>query len=322
MVDARRAAIASQRALARLASTCGYTLDPKKRQIAAANNIVLGVAVDVAEAHKDDAKITFSPVPARVAAILDTIAAIRERGSISHGEADSLLGKLQFVATSTFSRLGRAANAPLRIIANHGDAEWADVDRCLRFMESLLPTLRPRVVSIPRRPQPPEVILYTDASLEGLGVVIYAGDRTFWSATPVTPELMASYGMANIADLEGLAALAGLHMVEHLQLQPRSFVHFIDNTHVCSNLISGYSRQTSLVTLMLDYYTTLSRMDALLPWHEYVPSAANISDIPSRNPLAVDLHGDGLLASDYRAFVFPPPTSLWTTLTAPPPPRC
>ena len=79
---------------------------------------------------------------------------------------------------------------------------------------------------------------------------------------------------------------------------------------------------------MLEYNLILAR-HCIVPWFEYVPSASNIADIPSRYPFAPDLspfvrHSPSLQAvlgaATRRPFVFPLPSSLWTTLPAVSPP--
>ena len=85
--------------------------------------------------------------------------------------------------------------------------------------------------------------------------------------------------------------------------------------NVLSNLISGYSRQHSLVTLMLEYYLLVADLGFEL-WHEWVPSKANISDVPSRDVTAQEFLDHNLLRDNQLTFVFPTPTSLWTALPA------
>ena len=51
-------------------------------------------------------------------------------------------------------------------------------------------------------------------------------------------------------------------------------------------------------------------------WHEWVPSKANISDVPSRDVTAHEFLDHNLLRDNQLTFVFPTPTSLWTALPA------
>ena len=226
-----------------------------------------------------------------------------------------------------FSKVGRAANAPLRLVVNGDDVSRDAVDRALRFLEMLLPIVTPKRITIPRAGCRVDVRIYSDASLDGFGVVVAIGRTLFWASHAVTDDIIRDFQFrrnvdddAYIADLEGLAAICGLLVLRDLMragriASPRRVVHFVDNMNVLSNLISGYSRQHSLVTLMLEYYLLVADLGFEL-WHEWVPSKANISDVPSRDVTAQEFLDHNLLRDNQLTFVFPTPTSLWTALPA------
>ncbi|XRB17971.1 hypothetical protein RI054_17g78160 [Pseudoscourfieldia marina] len=294
-----------QRMFARLASLTGYRLDPKKRQMAASANSALGIRVDLAQADAEHAVVTLSPIEDRIAKVLQTMRQIRSQGKIEPAEADSLLGRLQYLSSSMFSKPSLPSTTP--------------------------PIVKPKSVAVPRAGRPVNVRIYTDASLSGFGVVIAIGKVLFWASHDVTADIIEKFAIrlgrdeeALIADLEGLASLCGLLIFDRLLQSGRvsdtlgateigdlNVVHFIDNMHVLSNLISGYSRQESLVVMMLDYYLAVARME-IRSYHEYVASKANISDIPSRDTSAHEFAEAALYRENCLDFVFPHPSSLRT----------
>ena len=136
--------------------------------------------------------------------------------------------------------------------------------------DQMLPRVTPKSLLLSRDCLPPDVRIYSDASLTGFGVVICIGTDRFWSAAPVTAEHRLRFGATNIAVFEGIAAICALLMLEDLLKRspgPSTAIHFVDNMGVTSNLISGYSRNADLVTLMLEYYLVVTRMQMRI-WHE------------------------------------------------------
>ena len=80
--------------------------------------------------------------------------------------------------------------------------------------------------------------------------------------------------------------LDGLHAhVERLprRVYGRTCLHFVDNTSALSAAVHGYSFKPDMAALtnMLHSIDAALRVDCYFEW---VPSAANISDIPSRDP--------------------------------------
>ncbi len=57
--------------------------------------------------------------------------------------------------------------------------------------------------------------------------------------------------------------------------------HFADNTAANGAAVKGYSSSPDLERLVYSFHMRLAEMDTRL-WIEYVPSAANIADDPTR----------------------------------------
>ena len=95
-------------------------------------------------------------------------------------------------------------------------------------------------------------------------------------------------------------------------LRDRRVLCFVDNTVALSKLVHGYAREPDMaaVTNSLHVCDAVLRVDA---WFEWVPSNANVSDLPSRDPATWDAKARGVMARlrrrvarrDARRVVFP-----------------
>ena len=83
-----------------------------------------------------------------------------------------------------------------------------------------------------------------------------------------------------IAQLEGLAVLAAL-TTWPARLAGRRVALFIDNTVALSGLVHGYARDADLATIVNAYHLMAAGMRTVA-YMDYVPSKANIADLPSR----------------------------------------
>ena len=88
-----------------------------------------------------------------------------------------------------------------------------------------------------------------------------------------------------IAQLEGLGALAPYYTFP-ARFAGRRVVHFIDNTVAQSALVHGYASDVDMADISNGFHLLAAglRMSA---YFDYVPSKANIADLPSRGEFAV-----------------------------------
>ena len=88
-----------------------------------------------------------------------------------------------------------------------------------------------------------------------------------------------------IAQLEVLAAVAVYYTFPG-KVRGRQVNHFIDNTVALSGLVHGYARKRDLARMVNAFHLQLAGLaaDAYL---EFVPSLANIADLPSRDEYEV-----------------------------------
>ena len=284
ITDLESASFSAQRALATLASKVGFPNAPTKRRTLAARNVALGVLLDISEVHKPGATITFEPAPGRVDKIATVIDSAIAHGTILPAVAQSLVGKLSFLGTSIYGKVGRAAAAPLQLCGTGKHATQRAILASLRFFQRLLtsiPLQRQRLA-----PPPARYLVYTDASLVGFAAVLV--DRlsgTISVARAWTTDLHAerfTLDRTNIAHWEALAANVALFTFAQA-CKNKGAVLMVDNTHVASNLISGYLHQEALAPLMHAFWLQAAKLNVSL-WIEYVASKAKLADPPSRMP--------------------------------------
>ena len=117
-----------------------------------------------------------------------------------------------------------------------------------------------------------------------------------------------------IAELETLAAIAVYTTYPSL-LAGRRINHFIDNTVALSALVHGYSGKVELAKAVNIFYLQMISLRSSV-YFDYVPSKANIADLPSRElfvQLRAELRGishtreaDSLVVPNVAAWSAPP----------------
>jgi hypothetical protein len=134
------------------------------------------------------------------------------------------------------------------------------------------------------------VIIYTDASCSdeyaGIGaVVIDVDDQRYISAAPIDKALrraLAPNCAAPINCLELLAVLCTMISFRDV-IRNRKVLLFVDNTSAISALIHGYTASPHMGPISNAVHFAMALLQCEVHV-EYVPSAANPADIPSRSP--------------------------------------
>ena len=166
------------------------------------------------------------------------------------------------------------------------------------------------VVSV-RPPSSPPLLVYTDASfalrkvrkkvsgacsvprfkrlLGGLGVVVFDpadGVVRYAYGKPDWPSLLQfwpSDRKTYIAQLEVLAAVAAYFTYPAL-FAGRRVNHFVDNTVALSALVNGYAGKPDLAKMVNAFFLQMAGLRAHV-YFDWVPSKANIADLPSRDAI-------------------------------------
>ena len=291
-------------------------LDPEKTAEPASANSLLGVIGDLSDVSSPAAAVHFHVNESRVELVLGEFEEAFRAGILTPHAASRLRGKLYFALSAALASVGRAATLPLvqrqYRDESHAFLPGSELHHSFLFFKALLPSL-PRL-SIPLfPPAEPPLIIYTDASFSrrrrpaatlsqcsdsadhsrlrgALGAVVFDpidGAVRFASAEPNWALLLSSWESERktyIAELETLAAVSVYNTYSDL-VQGRKVLHFIDNTVALSSLVHGYSGKPSLAKMVNIFYLQMIGLRASV-FFDYVPSKANIADLPSRREYA------------------------------------
>jgi len=308
-VDLASARGSAQECLDMLHSAVRVGLEPLKRKRSAAQQVELGVACDL-RAAASERTVYLSPTPERIADILADLAACEVAGVMTPAVAEALFGRISFSLTTVAGAVGRAALQPLLQRAHEGSTGSARLPftpamRAMsRFYRALLPALPPLSLRCGGGGRPP-VVVYTDASYSeagwsGLGIVVFDGEACFEAGTRVPPWLLDWLRPRGqqINHLEA-AALSAARLTFPDVLKDRQVLSFVDNTVALSKAVHGYANEPDMAAVV----NSLHACDAALrvdAWFEWVPSKANVADLPSRVSSTWD-PDDAALMAELRA---------------------
>jgi hypothetical protein len=180
---------------------------------------------------------------------------------------------------------------PLSCVEVHRSTEWTPrMDAMLEFFETIFDDFPD--LSIPLQDGDSSfVVMYTDASnsarYSGLGAILIddATNTRLVSQARVPPDILRSLTdevSAPINHLEILAILCALITFRH-ELRGRKIYWGVDNTSALSAVIHGYTPSASMNPLVHAVQIALAHLQCDTHF-EYVPSAANPADLPSREP--------------------------------------
>ena len=244
--------------------------------------------------------------PERVDSLVERCKDVLAERALPPSVASSLAGKLYFTLSWAFGRMGRACLQP---ILHESDAPGisTSAEAAIRFLIAVLPRIRPMRLELLRTARTP-VVLYTDGCHEGdtMDVGFIAGlPLPAAESTPAAQRRPEQYrwlhgGGSIPADLRRafldrkqqigqVEIIAGI--VAYLsipdELAGRSIIHFIDNTSAVAGLCKGYSNMPDSARLVHAFHAWQSGGGTDV-WFEYIPSKANPSDEPSRDPALWD----------------------------------
>ena len=119
-----------------------------------------------------------------------------------------------------------------------------------------------------------------------------------------------------LAELEALAAIAAYSTYPKV-IAGRKVIHFVDNPVALSALVHGYAKKPELAKSVNVFYLQMIALRARIFFSEYVPSKANIADLPSREAfteLRLELRGLSVRGSAPDRLVVPSVGSLKSPL--------
>ena len=144
--------------------------------------------------------------------------------------------------------------------------------------------------------------MYTDASYNangwsGLGIIVIDGDDRYEAGCRV-PQWLLDWLRPRGQQINHLeaAVLVAARLTFPDVLFGRQVLSFIDNTVALSKAVHGYANEPDMAAVI----NSLHACDAALgidAWNEWVPSHANVSDLPSREPSTWDAEARATMAA-------------------------
>lgn len=228
-----------------------------------------------------------TPTATRIASILLEIRTALGTGVLHPSSASRLAGRLNFLLSTVFGRIGRA---PARHIYSHASRTSHAVSTGLRsaflFLEQLLPGVAssspvavPLAASTPAR----RALIFTDAcspdGYRGVAAVHFPPGGATPTYTSASDFHLPGFTLATIAHLECAIVVISIAMFDLRDTDDLWL--FCDNTTAIGALIKGSSDDPTLNALAAAFWL-LIREAGVDTFISYVPSDANVADAPSR----------------------------------------
>ena len=263
----------------------GFAAESKKCQKPTAEAELLGATISP---RKDE--VIVQADQERIDSLLESIQTILDENRLTSGDAAKLRGRLSFMCSLAYGRIGRGAMGELmaRQYSKNKDTSlgpWLKDD--LIWWKAILPRLPPRAMSLG---DTVKCCVYTDAQGHGqLGAYVALGSKA-WYVSTVAPEWATErYG---IFEFELLAALLGVTIAVE-RIAPGCIILFVDNEGAHYSIMKGNCQ-----TLMARHISqaiwwtaaTGTHPRSTLLWVEYIHTDSNIADFPSRMEKCNDAH--------------------------------
>ena len=294
-------------AFADLFAGLGVYMKEKKAQAPNASQKLLGVQLTC----RSDG-IVLAPCTGRVSKVLGILHSVLEAQRLSPALAQRIAGKVNFLLTTFFGQLGRAALHPVysRAAGFGGDRSGHDLPHALwaglRCLVAILQNVSPPFMPF----QPPIFMpsVKTDAFFElgdqklsphadavpevwpmkrchlfnnGWGLVIRPRDRVVYAFDRVPPHILRLFCScrAFIFFLEVFAQVVSI--VFFRDVLGKFWIAWIDNTAGRNALHRGFGRDPVINNLLCFAWMLLARLN-MTPHFDWVPSAFNVADGVSR----------------------------------------
>ena len=284
-----------------LQSLLGTALDSAKSQKMAPAFNYIGVAF-VLHQLLSHGVLVLLPKAGRLESILEMAQNIWWEKRLSSSLASSLMGKLNFLSSHVAGNIIRGCMRSFAKRAHEKSCTFLtpELTEALEFAMLLLQTFHPRRVVFSTMPRK-SVLYWTDAMWEpplspGIGMALLAPGHQLIVRHAVVPNRLLAQLLVRkqqIGVTEALACLLGPHCFPEL-FRGQNVIHFVDNIGVLAGCISGSSSSPDTNAILQLHSLKLAELDCRY-WAEYVESAANLADEPSRStvcPLAASMGAD------------------------------
>ena len=315
VVEPSFAGLSGQDLLLLIHNGIGIPLSSEKHEPMSALFVFLGVVTDFTM-FLAKRLVTMRPKPGRLKSVLASLAAVVTAGTISHGTAATLRGKLQFLlyTVGRGSRVGRSVLSAFASVRRGGRVGRYSIPipqallAAIAFLMVVLTKLPPRVIDLPamaRAVLRGSVIVWSDAMWEdgspgkpavgGLGFVVWfppghplAGPsgRFLFSARKVGLSELTFLDRDHslIGQLELLAAAAVYVSLPQAAFHEQDVIHYIDNSSALYGMTKSYSRVPDSLAIIRAFHAANLALQANV-WFNYVATKANVADLPSRGAL-------------------------------------
>mmetsp|Transcript_6168 Transcript_6168/g.14723 ORF Transcript_6168/g.14723 Transcript_6168/m.14723 type:complete len:312 (+) Transcript_6168:1125-2060(+) len=281
----------------------GFEVSAPKHVRAAESNSFVGMVTDMSRIMADGV-VLMRPTADHMLKVGAAVAKHISSGRMSGAEAGLLHGKLMFILSPNFSRVGRA---PLQALVHHQyhPAAGSRLDPIamdsLAFVRDLLSGLPDARIPLAPPRQAPVVVL-TDASWSQgsgeIGAIMVAGPRP-----PTQGPAIRRIAAADVPEgiIRALSAFGSDHLIKHLEvlaavvplespcfseeLRGCTVIFCIDNKGAMLALIKGGSRDARLAQRVNQFWLAASKL-GIRPFFIYVPSEQNLADLSSRDGIA------------------------------------
>ncbi len=289
-----------------------------KKQAPATKHKVQGVNIEITADG-----VILSPTPNRLETMTKAIERCLEEESLEPPEAARLAGKLSFLTSTLFGKVGRGHLQAI-YARQHCDPResWSLGTRLkasLGALVELLPIMRPKFIPFEHESKPP--VIFGDAfwtpTERGRNFPM-TGDRNGWGIIffPRRPDWPHAFGCHGEVPIEVLLAFdtnkAQIFLLEALTailsgciapvFSNSHYITFIDNEPAKFSLLNGHTKNHQVNNLVSAFWHEQARANTM-PWFERVTSEANCSDAISRgDPTLLHENGWPILSLNLKLF--------------------
>ena len=214
-------------------------------------------------------------------------------GKLAPGRASKFSGRLAFLNSYLFNRIGRALLRPFiwrqrQHIGGHGLTPR--LRHSVRWFRALLAEDLSRKLPLVRAPSMPLSLVYSDAEGNGrVGAVASLQDGSVRFLRGRVPSCIRRSLVArrtNIVAFELIAAMVAILSLCPDGLRGTRVVHFIDNKAALACVVRGFSRHRDLAAIAGRLWFEMAVMHCDYR-AEFVPSGENLADGPSRDETSI-----------------------------------
>jgi len=293
-IEPKNTAPSAAWALQRFMQIVGLKLDSEKSQLPRSVWHALGVVFDM-RSMLSSRLLLVKAKETRVLNALVEMVSILQNNRLRPSHAAKVFGKLDFLNTTLFGRVGRTGLGPLkqRQHATEVNKNWQLNDMLRAALAWLIEIL---LLAPPREMRLDEAVektclLYTDGSSDPsrtpkhvVGAVLFDpfAQEVRYTYTPV-PEHVVNSWVPMKQQIHLTELFAGPLSLDTWQqrLQNRHVIHFVDNSAALAALVKGYSSKDDCIKLSSDYWLRAASGKVYI-YVDRVESKSNISDEPSR----------------------------------------